>query len=137
MLEVCPNSIYNRVLNIEISNGEWGDNINFLNAHALFLKWGGSWSSLSKIRAWCYTIWGEGVEVKTIENGFFLVICATNMDRDWILDNGPFFMDGKGFSILKWKPNFNPNTKTINRVPIWITFLGLPQEYKNIETLKK
>lgn len=72
-----------------------------------------------------------------MENGFFLVICSSSMDRNWILDNGPFFMDGKGFNILKWKLNFNPNTKTINRVSLWLKFTGLPHEYKNTETLRR
>ncbi|GLJ30038.1 hypothetical protein SUGI_0593980 [Cryptomeria japonica] len=40
VLEVCPNSVYSRVLNIEISNEDWCENIRFLNEHALFLKWG-------------------------------------------------------------------------------------------------
>ncbi|GLJ06455.1 hypothetical protein SUGI_0039610 [Cryptomeria japonica] len=137
VLEVCPNSVYSRVLNIEISNEEWCENIRFLNEHALFLKWGGTWLSFSKIRSWCDSIWVEGVELKTLEYNFFLVICPSSHDRNWILDNDSFFMDGKGFNILKWKPNFNPKTKNNNWVPIWLKFPGLPHEYKDIETLRR
>ncbi|GLJ49823.1 hypothetical protein SUGI_1058440 [Cryptomeria japonica] len=137
VLEVCPNSVYNRVLNIEISNEELSENIRFLNEHALFYKWGGKWPSFSKIRVWCVSIWGEGVELKTLENGFFLVICPSAQDINWILDNNPFFMDEKGFNINKWKPNFNPKEEIISRVLIWLKLLGLPQEYKDIEILRR
>ncbi|GLJ32587.1 hypothetical protein SUGI_0655700 [Cryptomeria japonica] len=46
-------------------------------------------------------------------------------------------MDGKGFNIIKWKPNFNPEEEIISRVPIWLKLTGLPQEYKDIETLRR
>ncbi|GLJ23091.1 hypothetical protein SUGI_0435920 [Cryptomeria japonica] len=98
---------------------------------------GGTWPSFSKIRAWCVSICGEGVELKILENDFFLFICPSIHDRNWILDNDPFFMDGKGFNILKWKTNFNPKTKIIIRVPIWLKLPGLPQEYKDIENLRR
>lgn len=46
-------------------------------------------------------------------------------------------MEGKGFTILNWKPNFNPHEVSVNTVLIWLKFIGLPQEYKDLETLRQ
>ncbi|GLJ51657.1 hypothetical protein SUGI_1097740 [Cryptomeria japonica] len=65
------------------------------------------------------------------------IVISEPEQRDWILDNGPFFIEGKGLNISVWSPNFNPFEATIEKTLIWIKLRGLPQEYKDVETLKQ
>ncbi|GLJ18009.1 hypothetical protein SUGI_0317450 [Cryptomeria japonica] len=137
VLEVNPNIEYSRVLSVELANDVWRDSIIFLSDKALFVKWGGSWPAFSKFRDWCNKNWGEGMDLKTLGNGYYQVVCPTTQDRDWIIENGPFFLEGKGLTISTRKPNFNPYEALVDTVLIWIKLSGLPREYKDLETLKQ
>ncbi|XP_057852253.1 uncharacterized protein LOC131062575 [Cryptomeria japonica] len=67
-------------------------------------------------------------------NGFFLVIAKNNENKNWVFDNGPFFMGGKGLFIKDWKPNFNQLKAHLEEVPIWLRLYNLSREYWNEET---
>ncbi|GLJ07311.1 hypothetical protein SUGI_0064110 [Cryptomeria japonica] len=77
------------------------------------------------------------MDPKNLGNGYYQVVCPTVEDRDWIIENGPFFFEGKGLTISTWKPNFNPYEDLVDTVLIWIKLLGISQKYKDLETLKQ
>ncbi|GLJ16079.1 hypothetical protein SUGI_0267740 [Cryptomeria japonica] len=137
ILEVNPNAEISRVMTVELSTDAWKDSLSFLSDKALFVKWGGIWLTFSRFRNWCDKNWGEGMDLKTLGNGYYLVVCSITQDRDWIIENGPFFIKGKGLNISAWTPNFNPCEATIEKTLIWIKLLGLPQKYKDVEMLKQ
>ncbi|GLJ11556.1 hypothetical protein SUGI_0171030 [Cryptomeria japonica] len=124
-------------MTFELSNEVWKESLDFLKNKGLFVKWAGKWLTFSKFRNWCDQNWGEGMDLRTLGNGYYLVFCPSAQDRDWILDNGPFFIEGKGLNISVWSPKFNPFEATIEKTLIWIKLPGLPQEYKDVETLKQ
>ncbi|GLJ10193.1 hypothetical protein SUGI_0123760 [Cryptomeria japonica] len=136
-LKVNPNAEFNRVMIVELSNEAWKDSLNFLKNKGLFVKWARKWLTFSKFRNWCDKNWGEGMDLRTLGNGYYLVVCPSVQDRDWNLDNGPFFIEGKGLIMSAWSPNFNPYEATIEKTLIWIKLPGLPQEYKDADTLKQ
>ncbi|GLJ29557.1 hypothetical protein SUGI_0582960 [Cryptomeria japonica] len=136
-LEVNPNATFNRVMTVELSNDAWKDSLTFLIDKGLFVKWNGIWLTFTKFENWCDKNWGEGMDLKTLGNDYYLVVCPTTQDKDWILENGPFFIEGKGLNISTWTPNFNPSEASIEKTLIWIKLPGLPQEYKDSETLKQ
>ena len=68
----------------------------FLEQNALFLKWGGPVFEIEKVKEWCDKKWGEVKDFKTLENGFYMVTVDIAHDRNWILNSGPYFMDGYG-----------------------------------------
>ena len=72
---------------------------------------------------------GEVKNFKTFENGFCMVTVDIAQDRDWIMNSGPYFMDGYGFYLKKWTMNFDPTKEVIKEIPIWIRLRNLPQEY--------
>ncbi|GLJ21495.1 hypothetical protein SUGI_0397040 [Cryptomeria japonica] len=67
VLEVNPNAKINRVLSVELANEAWRESLCFLTDKALFVKWGGAWLAFSKFRDWCNKNWGEGMDLKTLE----------------------------------------------------------------------
>lgn len=69
-------------------------------------------------------------------NKFFLVITKNSKDKQWILNNGPFFMGGRGLYIRDWKLNFNPIKSPQEEVPIWLRIYNLSREYWNEETFQ-
>ncbi|GLJ22780.1 hypothetical protein SUGI_0429110 [Cryptomeria japonica] len=124
-------------MSVEISNDAWKDLLSFLSDKALFIKWGGIWLAFSNFRNWFKKNWGKGMDIKTLGNGYYQVVCPTVQDGDWIIENGSFFLEGKGLNISVWKPNFNPCEALVENVLIWVKISGLPQEYKDRETLKQ
>ncbi|GLJ23801.1 hypothetical protein SUGI_0451630 [Cryptomeria japonica] len=137
ILEVNPNATFNRVMIVELSNDAWKYSLNFLIDKGLFVKWGEIWPTFTKFRNWCDKNWGEGMDLKTLGNGYYLVVCPIAQDIDWILENDPFFIEGKGLNISTWTPNFNPCEASMEKTLIWIKLPSLPQEYKDSETLKQ
>lgn len=101
------------------------------------MKWSGSWPAFKRVRNWCESHWGKSTMLKTLPNGFYLVICLTARDKDWIFNSGPFLMGGKDFFLKDWTPNFNPKTKPIMEVPLWICLYNLSHEYWDEETLRE
>ncbi|GLJ51726.1 hypothetical protein SUGI_1099230 [Cryptomeria japonica] len=124
-------------MSVEISTDAWNDSLSFLSDKALFVKWGGMWPTFSKFRKWCDKKGGKCMDLKTPRNGNYQVVCPTIQDRDWIIENGSFFLEGKGLNISVWKPNFNPCEALVKKVLIWIKLSGLSQEYKDTKTLKQ
>ncbi|GLJ46141.1 hypothetical protein SUGI_0972060 [Cryptomeria japonica] len=113
-------------MTVELSNDAWKDSLSFLSDKGLFVKWEGIWPTFTKFRNWCDKNWGEGMDLKISGNGYYLVICPTAQDRDWIIENDRFFIEGRGLNISAWTPNFNLCEASIEKTLIWIKLQGLP-----------
>lgn len=74
--------------------------------------------------------------IKTFTNGFFLIIMDSKEEKTRIMFNGPFLIDGVGFFIKDWVPNFKPKQAKVEEVPIWIRFYNLLHEYWNKNIFK-
>ena len=68
-----------------------------MEGNVFFLKWRGPWPAIGKIKTWCDEKWGKVKYFKTLENGFCMVLVEMAQDRDWILNGGPYFLEGFGF----------------------------------------
>lgn len=112
-----------------LDNKSWNDLVSFLRDRGLFLKWIGDWPTVSHVRNWCEENWPFKVDLKMMPNGFFLAIMEDNKNKNWVLNNGPFFMGGRGLYARDWEPNFNPLKAHLELVPIWLRLYNLPREY--------
>lgn len=99
------------------------------------MKWNGEWLAFSRVRSWVDTHWGESCILKTLPNGFYLVICPCSKDKEWILNCVNFLWEVKGFT-KDWKPNFDPKKEEIDSILLWVRLYNLPHEYQDLETLK-
>lgn len=45
------------------------------------------------------------------------------------MSHGPYLMDGMGFYLKNWEPNFNFINNEINNATMWITLYNLQMEY--------
>ncbi|XP_057860936.2 uncharacterized protein LOC131069494 [Cryptomeria japonica] len=105
----------------------------FFWERGLFVKCFSDWSLVGKMKGWCVENWKCKIKLKTLPNGFFLVITEDDKDKQGILNNEPFFMGGRGLYVRDWEPNFNPVLAPIEEVPVWLTLYNLPKEYWNEE----
>ncbi|XP_059071429.1 uncharacterized protein LOC131866352 [Cryptomeria japonica] len=125
-----------RTINICIDSTAWKESVQFLHARAFFMKWGGDCPTFSKVRKWVDEEWGSQFEIKTLTNGFFLIIVGSEGEKNKLMNNGPFMMMGIGFYIKDWTPNFDPRQATIEEIPVWIRLYNLPHEYWKEEVFK-
>ncbi|GLJ07920.1 hypothetical protein SUGI_0077330 [Cryptomeria japonica] len=119
-----------------LDNQSWTESVAFFKAQGLFLKYFGDWPSVGKVKG-CYAEnWNRKLELKTLPNGFFVVIIENEKDKQWILNSGPFFWGGRGLYIRHREPNFNLLQALIEELPIWLRLYSLPREYKNEESFQ-
>lgn len=56
-------------------------------------------------------------------------VAPSKADKEDILKNGPYLLEGKGIITKEWRPNFDPNKETTLSFLIWINLQNLPTEY--------
>ncbi|GLJ49172.1 hypothetical protein SUGI_1037580 [Cryptomeria japonica] len=125
-----------RSVSICIESEAWKESVLFLRERAFFMKWGGEWLAFPIVRNWVNEEWGNHFEIKTLTNGFFLIIAGSAEEKTALMESGPFFMSGVGFYIRDWTPNFDPRQDTIEEIPVWIRLYNLPHEYWKEEIFK-
>ncbi|XP_059076516.1 uncharacterized protein LOC131875840 [Cryptomeria japonica] len=118
-----------RSVSICIESEAWKELVLFLRERAFFMKWGGDWPAFPRVRNWVNEEWGNHFEIKTLTNGFFLIIASSAEEKTALMDSGLFLMSGVGFYIRDWTPNFIPRQATIEEIPMWIRLYNLPHEY--------
>ncbi|GLJ11820.1 hypothetical protein SUGI_0177770 [Cryptomeria japonica] len=112
------------------------ESVLFLHERAFFMKWGGEWPAFPKVRNWVNEEWGNHFEIKTLTNGFFLIIVGSAEEKTALMESRPFLMSGVGFYIRDWTHNFDPRQATIEEIPMWIRLYNLPHEYWKEEIFK-
>ncbi|KAF9622692.1 hypothetical protein IFM89_032613 [Coptis chinensis] len=76
-------------------------------------------------------------QIKTISNGIFSISFSNKIDLQFVLQNGPWNVQGYIFSIHEWVPNLNIEEVKFHFVPCWVQAFGLPLEWqKNKEDLE-
>lgn len=58
-----------------------------------------------------------------------MVECPKEWKKKEILKNGPYMMEGSGFFIKDWEPNFNPLKQEVENIPQWLRLYYLALEY--------
>ncbi|XP_059071437.1 uncharacterized protein LOC131866404 [Cryptomeria japonica] len=72
-----------------------------------------------------------------MSNGYYMVIGEDGKFKNWVLNDDPFFMGGRGMFIKEWEPNFDPLKASIEEIPIWLKLYNLLRKYWDLDTLQK
>lgn len=77
------------------------------------------------------TIWHpkSKIELITLENDYFLVKLGSVIDYEFAKYGGPWMIMEHYLIVKEWRPNFDPNTDTNEKVIVWVRFPDLPIEY--------
>ncbi|XP_058775096.1 uncharacterized protein LOC131649347 [Vicia villosa] len=69
------------------------------------------------------------ISIIDLSNDYYLVAFSHEDDKKAALANGPWFIYDHYLTVKDWRPNFQPNTYSIDEVAVWVRISGLPIEY--------
>ncbi|GLJ16371.1 hypothetical protein SUGI_0277530 [Cryptomeria japonica] len=70
------------------------------------------------------------VQIYPHAQGFFVVVFQSVADRNKVLGGGQWCWEDKHVLMLKpWHPNFNLDSESFDRTPLWIRLSNLPMQY--------
>ncbi|XP_058782898.1 uncharacterized protein LOC131657527 [Vicia villosa] len=75
------------------------------------------------------------ISIIDLSNDYYLVAFSNEEDKKSALMNGPWFIYDHYLTVKEWRPNFQPETDTINEVAVWVRISGLPIEYYDARAL--
>ena len=92
---------------------------------------------LHVIRSFVERLWGkrEIPEISITDNGLYIFRFRDPVARDWVLENGPWYMAGRPIIIRFWKPCMEMLNVHITSLPIWVKFFNIPLEYWTVTSL--
>ena len=92
---------------------------------------------LHVVRSFVEQLWGkhEIPEISTTDNGLYIFRFKDLDARDWVLENGPWYLAGRPIILLFWKPCMEMLNVQITSLPIWVKFFNIPLEYWTVTSL--
>ena len=92
---------------------------------------------LHVVRSLVERLWGkhEIPEISTTDNGLYIFRFKDLDARDWVLENGPWYLLGRPIILCFWKPGMEMLNVQITSLPIWVKFFNIPLEYWTVTSL--
>ena len=86
---------------------------------------------LHVVRSFVERLWGkhEIPEISTTDNGLYIFRFKDMGARDWVLENGPWYLAGRPIILRSWKPGMEMLNVHVTSLPIWVKFFNIPLEY--------
>eukprot|EP00253_Pinus_taeda_P004365 PITA_04365 len=109
-----------------------------MREHALICRFIGYWPSEQELYRWIDQRWkprGQ-VDLKLGAQGFFTAIFSNLEDKNWIFEEGPYFLNNAGLFMKFWEERYNPEKETMLDAPVWVRLFGLPDEFWDPEILE-
>ncbi|GLJ49090.1 hypothetical protein SUGI_1035600 [Cryptomeria japonica] len=109
---------------------------NLFSKCGVFAKWTGIGEDTGKIIEWWMALYPGQVSISILDNNFLAILCDNQNTKNDILYGSVKLYKGYGFFRCDWKPNFDPQSRNLNKYPRWISLGTLPVEYLNFEILE-
>ena len=100
-------------------------------AQALICRFNCLWPKPMDLFHWIFTQWTTECEIHLCSKGFFIVKFKSSEDRDLIIREGPWFWGTTGIFITPCFLDFDANTITVSRMPVWVRLYKLPLHFWN------
>ena len=68
-------------------------------------------------------------EISTTDNGLYLFRFRDMDARDWVMENGPWYIAGRPIILWEWQPGMEMLNIQLTSMPIWVKFYIIPLEY--------
>lgn len=121
---------------LKINNTATEEHTKTYEAQALICRFNCFWPKPMDLFHWIFTQWSLQCEIYLCSKGFFIVKFQTPEERDIIIREGPWFWGSTGLFITPWFPDFDPNTMTVSRLPVWARLHNLPLHFWNEQVLE-
>ena len=92
---------------------------------------------LHVVRSLVERLWGkhEIPVISTTDNGLYIFRFKDMEARDWVLENGPWYLAGRPIILRLWKPGIEMLNVQITSLHIWVKFFNIPLEYWTVTSL--
>ncbi|KAL9668371.1 hypothetical protein QQ045_002752 [Rhodiola kirilowii] len=97
----------------------------------------GSKPLLGRMQSFIKVKWGGNfaIQVSQLKPGIFLFKFSFGLDRDRILDLGPWTFDNRPLVLKHWSPDENYSLESVASLPVWVRFAGLAPHLRRADTL--
>ena len=68
-------------------------------------------------------------KISTTDNGLYLFRFRDMDARDWVMENGPWYIAGRPIILRVWQPGMEMLNIQLTSLPIWVKFYNIPLEY--------
>ena len=68
-------------------------------------------------------------EVSANEKGFYFFRFSSVTNRNEVLEAGLWHIGGQPIILRKWKPLMKLSKETLDKIPVWVEFFNIPNEY--------
>eukprot|EP00253_Pinus_taeda_P011765 PITA_11765 len=92
-------------------------------------RFNGYWPKTDALDQWVYTSWTSKCEIYLCPKGFFIVRFSTELERDNIINQGPWFWGNAGLFLTPWFPDFDANTMVVSTMPVLVRLHNLPLHF--------
>ncbi|GLJ32868.1 hypothetical protein SUGI_0661990 [Cryptomeria japonica] len=126
----CAEQDFIQTINVEEEIKEY---VEYLKDLVIICRFIGATADRKRIK----DTWHMPQITKFLLRGFFIVIFATQEERQKVLEGGLWSMDSKPLYIQRWHRNFNLLKIDLYDKLLWICLNNLPMEYWTEEALAK
>ncbi|MCO5581992.1 hypothetical protein L7F22_035881 [Adiantum nelumboides] len=96
----------------------------------------GARPSMEALRTWMSQNWSirniNVTHVQYMPNGYYLFFCADPTSTLQIVSHGQWLMRNTPILVFNWYIGFNPKGPKPSKAPIWVDFIDLPVEFKDL-----
>lgn len=103
---------------------------------AVICRFNGFWPKPEGLIQWIYSIWTENCDIHLCSKGFFIVKFDTIKDKEFALNEGPWFWGNAGLFVKSWSPDFDPNSMVVTKMPVWVKLFNLPIHFWHYKVLE-
>lgn len=68
----------------------------------------------------------ESCDIHLCSRGFFIVKFDATKDKDYVLNEGPWFWGNASLFMIPWFPGFDENIMVISKMFVWVKLQNLP-----------
>ena len=103
---------------------------------AVICRFNGFWPKLEALRQWIYSIWTENCDIHLCSKGFFIVKFDTIKDKEYALNEGPWFWGNAGLLVKPWFLDFDLNSMVVTKMPVSVKLFNLPIHFWHYKVLE-
>uniref|UniRef100_A0A7N2R8K9 CCHC-type domain-containing protein n=1 Tax=Quercus lobata TaxID=97700 RepID=A0A7N2R8K9_QUELO len=74
-----------------------------------------------------------GIRIVGRQGNFYIIHCEYPSDQEYILQEGPWSVDGTLLVVERWTPNLTLSQTHLTSATLWVQIHNLPLEYHDIE----
>jgi len=97
----------------------------------------GFWPKTKVLHQWIFSTLTERCDIHLCSRGFFIVKFDTTKDKDYVLNEGPWFWGNAGLFRIPWFSGFDANTMVVSKMLMWVKLHNLPLIFGTSQSIRR